>query len=84
MKRERRLIASARPKQWDSALEKYEYENSAYRRIRSDTITKDLKRMHIKIRFRGFPSGPGVKTSPSNAGGSGLIPHASWPKKKQT
>ena len=29
-------------------------------------------------------SGPGVKTSPSNAGGSGLIPHASWPKKKQT
>jgi len=46
--------------------------------------TKDLKRMHIKIRFRGFPRGPGVKTSPSSAGGSGLIPHASWPKKKQT
>ena len=44
---------------------------------------EDLKRMHIKIRFRGFPSGPGVKTSPSNAGGSGLIPHASWPKKKK-
>ena len=35
----------------------------------------------------GFPGGPVVKTSPSNAGGVGLtpgwgtkIPHASWPK----
>ena len=34
-----------------------------------------------------FPGGPGVKTSPSNAGGAGLIPgqgvkipHTSWPK----
>ena len=34
-----------------------------------------------------FPGGPVVKTSPSNAGGAGLIPgqgtkipHASWPK----
>ena len=35
-----------------------------------------------------FPGGPGVETSPSNAGGAGLIPgqgvkipHTSWPKK---
>ena len=35
-----------------------------------------------------FPGGPGVETSPSNAGGVGLIPgqgvkipHTSWPKK---
>ena len=37
--------------------------------------------------FGDFPGGPGVKTSPSNAGGAGLIPGwgvkiplASWPK----
>ena len=36
-----------------------------------------------------FPGGPVVKTSPSNAGGVGLIPgrgakipHASWPKNR--
>ena len=37
-----------------------------------------------------FPGGPVVRTSPSNAGGVGLIPggrakipHASWPKKRK-
>ena len=37
--------------------------------------------------MRDFPGGPVVKTSPSNAGGVGLIPgpgakipHASWPQ----
>ena len=37
-----------------------------------------------------FPGGPVVKTSPSNAGGAGLIPgwrakipHASWSKKPE-
>ena len=38
-------------------------------------------------KVRDFPGGPVVKTSPSNAGGTGSIPgwgakipHASWPK----
>ena len=45
---------------------------------------------HVNIKksvFGNFPGGPVVKTSPSNAGGAGLIPglgtiipHASWPK----
>ena len=40
--------------------------------------------------IRDFPGDPVVKTSPSNAGGAGLIPswgasipHASWQKKNQ-
>ena len=40
-----------------------------------------------KRAFRDFPAGPVVTTSPSSAGGVGLIPdlrakilHASWPK----
>ena len=42
---------------------------------------------HRNLKSRGFPGGPVVKTSPSNAGGMGSIPgwgpkipHASWPK----
>ena len=42
------------------------------------------------IRFRDFPGGPVVETSPSNAGGVGSIPgwgakipHASWPKNQK-
>ena len=44
---------------------------------------------HKIVNFGDFPGGPGVKTSPSNAGGEGLIPgrgakipHASRPKKQ--
>ena len=43
-----------------------------------------------KREFRDFPDGPVVKTSPCNAGGTGLIPgwgakipHISQPKKKK-
>ena len=42
----------------------------------------------IENQYRDFPGGPVVKTSPSNAGGAGLIPglgakipYASWPEK---
>ena len=52
-------------------------------------MSKLLKVFHIKRKKdRDFPGGPLVKTSPFNAGGSGLIPgqgamipHASGPKK---
>ena len=44
-----------------------------------------------KREFRDFPDGPVVKTSPCNAGGTGLIPgwgakipHISQPKKKKS
>ena len=46
---------------------------------------------HIEHDLRVFPGGPVAKTSPSNAGGAGLIPtrggkipHASGPKKTPT
>ena len=38
---------------------------------------------HLKQISQEYPGGPVVKTSPSKAGGSGLIPsqgNASWPK----
>ena len=45
----------------------------------------------LKQSRENFLGGPAFKTSPSNAGVSGLIPgweakisHASWPKKKET
>ena len=52
LKRERKLMDSARPKQWQSALEKYEYENSSYRNIRTGSMSKDLKKIY---RTRLFP-----------------------------
>ena len=52
LKRERKLRASEHPRQWKSALEKYEYENSSYRNIRSGSMSKDLKRIY---RTRLFP-----------------------------
>ena len=45
--------------------------------------------LYFKLAKRDFPGGPVVKTSPSNAGGVGLIPgqeakipYALWPKKQ--
>ena len=42
-----------------------------------------------KNKWKDLTGGPAVKTSPSNAGGAGLvphlgaeIPHASWPKNR--
>lgn len=52
LKRERKLRDSTRPKQWQSALEKYEYENSSYRDIRTGSMSKDLKKIY---RTRLFP-----------------------------
>lgn len=46
LKRERELRDSAHPKKWKSALEKYEYENSSYRNIRSGSMQKDLKKIY--------------------------------------
>ena len=48
---------------------------------------KEGKKNHLKKQLRDFPGSPVVKTSPSSAGGAGLIPgrgakipHASQPK----
>jgi hypothetical protein len=52
LKRESRLIAPKRSKQWHSELERYEHENSGYRNIRCDAMSKDLKLIY---RTRIFP-----------------------------
>ena len=43
LKRESRLIAPQKTKHWQSELERYEHENSGYRNIRCDSMSKDLK-----------------------------------------
>lgn len=54
LKRESKLLRSDFSKKWDYALEKYEHENSRYRNIRSDSMSKDLKLLY---RTKVFPIG---------------------------
>lgn len=46
LKRERKLLNSDASKEWDYALEKYEYINIGFRNIRSETMAKDLKKIY--------------------------------------
>ena len=52
LKRESRLVAPQKSKHWQSELERYEHENSGYRNIRCDSMSKDLKLIY---RTRIFP-----------------------------
>lgn len=52
LKREIRLVAPQKSKHWQSELERYEHENSGYRNIRCDSMSKDLKLIY---RTRIFP-----------------------------